>query len=700
MTVKAPYRFVPLSNLVVFPDWANDASHDKPFKDGICGELEIEITTHGEMCVGGEQVPSSEHEPGKVRFYRTPDNKPAIPATSLKGMLRNVVEIATFSRFKQVEDQKLGVRDISSSKNFYFSAIKLSQSQSGWLRFEDNKWVVYPCSYARVHQQEILTFFDLRYESWKDLKSAKQRYDQLGTCPEVNFSKIADRYEEKQVTLNKDSTLNGYLVVTGQPNGVFDKNNINTPIPSKKYEFVFYDKKDNSFPITPKVMSEFRQIHEDTVEWQFWLNKLPSLKQGIPVFFNQEGQKIASLGLAKMYKLAYKNSIHDAINHTSTAHTQAEKIDFADLLFGYIGEDTDNQQGLRGRVSLGIGSPQENITLKLTSPMVLSTPKPTYYPAYIRQDNKGNSFNQLMQNKVELSGWKRYPIKPINIPTLEPLVAENKNVQVRLETVPENTVFHSKIRIHNVRPVELGALIWSLRFGDNKDCYHGLGVGKPYGFGKVQLNINHAKLRRNDQQDVTDNKLFLSACVSEFEKYMDQVFTAAELSTTWMKSGNIEALIDYAQNDPSNDLDYLPTPKDFVNVKKASYISEFISIFHQHQPAKVESDFDSQTISYATALDQQIEDNAKQQERDQEKQNATAEDKVLMNLEDYCLDILDSEKSSGKNAYKRFDKDFNENWENFSDDQKEQFKLLMSQVEKRINQKRMTQIVKKINAAT
>ena len=119
MSVSAPYRFVPLSSLIVFPHWADQVSHDRPFSDGISGELNIQIHNTSALCVGGKQERSSEHQAGKVHFYRTPDNTLAIPGTSLKGMLRNVVEIASFSRFKQVEDQKLGVRDISEANNFY-----------------------------------------------------------------------------------------------------------------------------------------------------------------------------------------------------------------------------------------------------------------------------------------------------------------------------------------------------------------------------------------------------------------------------------------------------------------------------------------------------------------------------------------------------------------------------------------------------
>jgi len=42
--VKAPYNFVPLNEKVFFPDWADLVSHDIPFKNGLSGKIELEIT--------------------------------------------------------------------------------------------------------------------------------------------------------------------------------------------------------------------------------------------------------------------------------------------------------------------------------------------------------------------------------------------------------------------------------------------------------------------------------------------------------------------------------------------------------------------------------------------------------------------------------------------------------------------------------
>lgn len=105
MPVRAPYAFVPLSDKVFFPDWADLVSHDVPFKDGWCGEVEIEINTVTPLVVGAERNRLS-NGGGDVRPFCLPGGPYAIPGSSLQGMIRNVLEIATFGRIGPFMDKR------------------------------------------------------------------------------------------------------------------------------------------------------------------------------------------------------------------------------------------------------------------------------------------------------------------------------------------------------------------------------------------------------------------------------------------------------------------------------------------------------------------------------------------------------------------------------------------------------------------
>lgn len=646
--VSAPYRFVPLSKLVLLPDWADQVSHDQPFADGLCGELQLQLTCHTPLCVGGRQEKSSDREPGKVYFFRTPDNRLAIPGSSLKGMLRNVLEIASFARFRQVEDQHLGVRDISEADNFYARAIVSSPVQAGWLNFRDGQWQIQPCEFSRLHQEQLIEHFRVPRADWKPLKTAAQRYKRIGICPALRFHREAMPKKAGQWLARPASNgdYHGHVVVTGQPGRDFEAPK------AKKYEFVFHASDAQTLPIQPEVMAGFQQIHEDSDEWKFWRTQLAagSLGQGIPVFFHKDGEQVKSLGLAMMYKLPYSHSLHDAIRHTHEEHLSERAADLPDLIFGHLGEG--ERGGRRGRVNIGLASLAADHPghTDWEGPCILNSPKPTFYPAYIRQDGKGNSFRQLMEEHSELAGWKRYPVKAFKMQYPQGKAADNKKTQVKLETVPAGSTFTTTLRFHNLRRVELGALLWALDFGGRPDHRHALGMGKPFGLGQVSLSIAGQRLRANDPADTnaTREAEYLQACRREFSDLMEQTLQAAGVTTAWEKCGPLRALLEHAKPARSSrDLDYLPD-KAFVELRKKDRIDELLESFHKEagvtpprefdtcQPHGYESRFAEHLEQAASLLQQQ----AAKAELEQRKANASEEDARLLEiavLADNCL---------------------------------------------------------------
>lgn len=714
MMIQAPYRFVPLSDIVVFPEWGNLVSHDKPFEDGLCGELDISIKTHGKVCVGGEQIPASNNQAGQVKFYRTPEGELAIPGSSLKGMLRNVLEIATFSRFKQVEDQKLGVRDISEANNFYSTSINVKNVKAGWLNFKNGQWILYPCRLARLHQKDLIQACNINYEDWatNEMKTICNRYSLIGFFPEICFT--IDRTNSIgqsigiPVTENNNETYRGNIVVTGQPGTFYDKDNPSQPKGAKKYEFIFYNTSEEFIPISHEVMSAFKQIHEDIEnknEWAFWKKNLPNLTYGVPIFYHENNNQVISMGLAMMYKLAYKNSIHQAIKHTSPEHIESTQLDFSDLIFGCL----DNQ-ALKGRVNIGLAEiQQDNINHKFSyETVVLSTPKPTYYPLYIYQDNE-KEFNQLMKPQQKLSGWKRYPIKNI----VPPCKTSNVNIQVCLECVDEGVEFRGKIYFHNLRAVELGALLWVLDFGGRTELRHGLGIGKPYGLGKVSLSVISSKLRRNDSQKIQDERIMLRACCLEFIHFMESIFDKNEFikdknnKCKWADSNEIKALLEYAQeHEDAENLGYLDSPNKYAKLRKVSNLSDFIKTFHSFSSTLRLIKSSELIVDYSNQLEQMLELAQKEQEKAEAKtklqkmieEAGSDEDRALLELKEIVRRLQQEgvSKTLKNKASKKFNESF-EKLESFSDEQKNELKQLIQQTNELIDDNRVKKLCKKVN---
>jgi len=565
---RVPYNFVPLSSFILRPEWAAQVSQDYPFSDGYSGELTLQLIARSPLCVGGKQTPPNRNQPGKVAFHRNPDGQPEIPGSSLKGMLRNVMEIATFGHFRDVENQKLGFRDLTRPK--YIDLITKEKVKAGWLSFEDGNWHLRPCRFVRVHQRALHEHFGVAFDTWKQKKTAPRRYQTLGGLRSVSFNtrprKNSDVDEAHDLG---QGTLEGTVVVTGQPGPDYTRGKS-----AKKHEFVFYDAQPRTAIVRPRVMADFNQIHEDTEEWDYWKKQLNKLALGVPVFYHSDTTGAPrSIGLSMMYKVAYSHSLHDAIGHTQREHLQ-EGVDLAALIFGQIEPDAARgAHSLRGRVMPGQLSPKVSPSKNWVGPTVLSSPKPTFYPAYLEQSSPAKEMRTLMDSDARLAGWKRYPAHPNHGIDVPPPPEKSQNtVQTTLETVGAGTVFEGKVRFHNLRAVELGALLWCLDFGLQPEICHSLGTGKPIGLGQVGLSLTDADIRSNNPQHQTDDQAMLSQCREAFVGYMNEQWQQAtgDTGAIWTESEQVQSLL--AMANPGVEKSYLghmPDLEDFTNIKKS-----------------------------------------------------------------------------------------------------------------------------------
>ena len=693
--IKAPYRFVPLSSFVLLPDWAEQVSHDVPFKDGVCGELTIALKNNTLLCVGGNQTPASGQSPSEVHFSRSPDGEPAIPGSSLKGMLRNVLEIASFGRFGQVEDQKLGVRDISPAGKFY-KDVMIKDVKAGWLEFADGVWSIRPCEFSRIHSDRLVEVVGCEKNSWEDCETAVERYNLIFEAKGFHNPEFAFNHEpiglKKGFSIaepNRNGICQGRLVVTGQPG-------------NKKFDFVFHAVSSSQITVPSDVMSGFFQIHENGAEWQFWQEQLQSnvgLPLGIPVFFHKKQDTVSSLGLAMMYKLPYKHSLHDAIGHTQPAHLNESLVDLCDLVFGYLGDD--ERDGLRGRVNIGMALMPKPAVFSWTQATVLNSPKPTFYPAYIRQT--GNSFRQLMEPQAELAGWKRYPVKKERI--LPPPDKSKPTVQVKLEVLPSGSEFTFPIRVHNLRPVELGALLWTLDFGGDASLRHSLGTGKPYGLGQVALSVRQCRLRHNDGRKGMDDMDFLTACRQEFRDLMNQALRKVGIDVDWERSAPLVALREFANPAKGGDgLVYMTNPDDFMSLRKVEHIQGFVDTFHKPAGLKPPGkDYHPETpLGYDSAFEKHLAEAPKARIEAEEKarraelkEDASDEDKVILKL----LDLMDQTKTNPTSSLlDKINKGLREAydiWGALNETQEEQLRSLAREAQT-LGNKRIGQICKKI----
>lgn len=553
-TIRSPYNFVPLSNEVVFPGWAEQVSHDVPFEDGISGKIKLTVKLKSPAYIKN----SGENENCffKANIGIDGKEKYIIPGTSFKGMIRNVVEIASFSKMQlqrlSKPERKYSVRDLNN-RELYTSKL-VNKVKAGWLRLlDDGTWEIFPCRYARIEQEDLEYLFGDKQMA-RDEKDGtiKKKYDDLEIHPHTNVwiaPKGADNetlYRPEISIERKEGFKEGTLVFTGQPTPRQYPDKDGRISFRKHLEFVFYDYDVNaappSLPVSPEKEEDFKFIHSvckdgsnkvtDSDSWAFWKEKL---NEGldVPVFYLAKDNKtLDSFGLAMMYRLPYDYSIKDLMARNFKKHLDS-KADFAELIFGYTNDDSDKKKeksSLKGRVQFSHFIDNGDISKGKSEEYILGGPKPTYYPNYIEQsvDANGNvrRYSTFMDSNAKIRGWKIYPSQENQDPFK--FRVEKSSVTTSIEPLLEGT-FTGYMRFFNLKPEELGVLLWSLDFGGNKDCQHKIGMGKPFGFGRISVFLDEISyLAENNDPDheikfVKDEEFISSFCkkyCSKFAEYM------------------------------------------------------------------------------------------------------------------------------------------------------------------------------------
>lgn len=570
MTINAPYNFAPLADVVYLPSWGELVTHDIPFKDGYCGEIELTIKAHAPILIGSEKS-----QTGEVHFYRQPDKKYAIPGSSLKGMLRAVLEVATFSRMRQVDDLRFGLRDISGkhTKKVYSKSV-VGKQKAGFMRLgADSRVTITPCKFAKVRHEDIETqlpakpkgyIFDTskpsvaeKYEAWEARKSDAVS---VGLRPfKFNAEDANDGSGHQRATDLGTGKIEGTLVLTGQ---ISDRSKHN----GKHHDFLFYrEAEETKFAVNDSDWQNFLFVHGDKDKQKtegawvgYWQARFHEGGQ-VPVFYIPRATGEAGgvhIGLALLLKLAGDFSVHDLIDRHGAHLTTDKGLDFSDVIFGA----TDNAKigALKSRISFLPAIAQGNPSPVKTNSTILNGPKASFFPNYlVQQQNEklkletsyATYVDRDLNHQPGIRGWKRYPVhsQNIGVQVLTPEQQKNKAVQTVLHPLPTGTTFSTQLSFHNLRAVELGAVLWALLWGQTTTpdaqaitLRHSIGMGKPFGFGQITFSINKMSLRANNAGMDHGSNAAIPDTVSLVKAFVDHM---SEEIADWNQSPQLVNLL-------------------------------------------------------------------------------------------------------------------------------------------------------------
>ncbi|WP_406547655.1 TIGR03986 family CRISPR-associated RAMP protein [Succinimonas sp.] len=615
-SIIAPYNFVPLSKKVFAPDWAYSVSHDVPLKDSVSGFIDLELTNHGDICVGARKDSQD-----RVVWARDPEdeNRLVIPGSSVKGMLRNVLEIVSLARLtpeSMYQNQKFWFRELFANSD-YMKKYTSYKRLCGWLKYDDStkEWKVRLSknkhSLVKIFDDDLNKFLGLtgndrilNFNSAKpninDQDSAQEKYKKAlksryrldlnqkikVSCipvPPAGYTEGFDKADGSSVSLanagdaSDDSNLVGYVVFSN-----YRVADIST-MADKAYSYVF--PADNlSDPVTvDSCMVELftGSSNSEAVQNTYkYLREHQNLELGIPVwaFLNKE-DKVEALGFARMPRLVCEHDTQKVTAWHQTALVTewglADECYFSlpEVMFGTVRKEF-GQISLKSRISFSdMVSDQISSENFEDMSMVLNTPKPSFYNMYL-EDCRSYSSGGV---PPVATGFKRYRCQDCSTTGAKGKGAVTSTLEVLKKP---NTVFKGRVMFHNLKREELGALLWCLSLGEsfeglgNSLYYHSLGHGKPYGLGAVQFKGITVKVADYESFDMPPlPTVELDALMESFADLMDKEFeNIGAKNYVWRNSVQVEFLKSLARlhNDYAtpgslvyNDL------KDFRKIRKA-----------------------------------------------------------------------------------------------------------------------------------
>lgn len=497
-TVRAPYNFVPFSGKILEYK-ENIPAHDAVDPDLKTGEIHVTLTADTPVFVsdGNKKNPD---------FFKGPDGRYVLPGSTIRGMIRANMQILGFGLLRSgedIEDQRVFFRKIADArkstggelKTYYHTAlgVKIWKTASGgsysipeavragYLRKTDSGYEIQPVKgvYARVSKALLepkgleklyATTVKVRYTADRDRVTAIRRDDgcapgQPGVllCPGVDTGGDGSRIDKR--TGKAKPSSHRYVFPPPDEEAV--------PIPISKEDELSYaadwESRKNSLRGGTQIRGEKVPYDPD-----FW--NLPEAGQEKPVFYIQHNGH-TFFGMSLFLRIGYSHSLKEGLpNHHRELEHNEDFLDWPRAILGWAGTTSSR----RSRVSFGDfraqGDPEK---LQPMEPVktVLGNPKISYYPGYVVE---GEHYNQ---DGFQLRGYKQYWLKEA-----QATEADKENVASQLRPLPAGTKFSGVIRYRNLRPEELGLLLWAIRLEEG--CYQSVGMGKPYGYGRMKVSID------------------------------------------------------------------------------------------------------------------------------------------------------------------------------------------------------------------
>lgn len=490
-SADAPYNFIPLNKSVIGAEEipSRDFDFDKYHSDRYTGYIACELETVTPLYIRGtiEKDKYKQEEKSKdISDFFSPGGKLKIPGSSLRGMLRTLVEIVTFGKFSFFDDRLLHYRGLADKSNL----IKEYQKNMS--------------SYNKKTKSSIYKF-NAGYLKKDYIIPAKIEGDK-------QFKQIEKRNKDEEFIIERQN--NGkYLVISGK-------------MQNKKHDWLINepDFNANKIEVLEKDIEAYEKDESRTIKEEIDPLKRADKGKEAPCFYVQWDTNRISFGHTGFFRLAYKKTIED---HIPDELKNQDIVDIPEAIFGKESQFAtrvffEDAELLPGQI---------NVLMEETVPNILASPKPTTFQHYLEQDS--DDIRSLKHYNTDANAnirgyklyWHRDNIKWQQIDKQE--INKHKTQYTRIKPVRPNTKFKFRIRFENLSEVELGVLLFVLDLPENS--YHKLGMAKPLGLGSIKIRSRcfisnraqrYKKLFHNRNWNLPEDSGDIAEFKQEFERYI------------------------------------------------------------------------------------------------------------------------------------------------------------------------------------
>ncbi len=543
----APYNFVPLPERIIrlTPNILPD--QDQYHTNRLSGYIDCELTTESPLYTRAALTPKDYAAGAQAKdesafFYVTDKEKPVIPGSSLRGLLRGLVEIVSYSKIQYVSEKKLvyrAVGDTTSHGGGYRDRLMQFDGErnrkkhytplirGGYIVKHNKEWAIQPAKEVGSTTYAHLTIDERLFKSLRAIpgcRNASEVYIQTGKYDYqsvrggflmIKYAPVLRAEPKPQSGLRR-----GTLARSGG-------------MSSKRTEAVVYemDKSQLPIPLSDDMLDDYRnQVSKE--QETFLGGKDGVLRENQPIFYiTDEKGDLDFFGHARMFRLPYPASPFEFV---PPRLRREEDVDMAEAIFGFTKEGGEGKaQAFAGRVFVSDAQllpEQGDVWLtekKVVIPKILASPKPTTFQHYLVQmtPNKKqigktrdgrpkhvvylNDFAARTPSETVIRGHKFYWHKGnaslSQIAEPEQLSA-NDTQHTRIQPVKSGVKFQFRIDFENMLPEELGAVLWVLKVADDDAYRLKIGMGKPLGMGAVKISGSLYEIDRNSRYNTLFSK--------------------------------------------------------------------------------------------------------------------------------------------------------------------------------------------------